>query len=134
VFEHILYSEKAVKEFVRILKPKGILLITAPFWSLTHFAPYHFSAGYNKFWYENCLGDYGFRIEKIKENGGYFNYLHSKIFNLPSVARKYLGKSSLVLRITCIVMAAILKPMIKMDKNSKELLTSGYMIKAIKIQ
>lgn len=42
VFEHIPEPVKAVKEFSRILKPGGILILTAPFCSLTHFAPYYF--------------------------------------------------------------------------------------------
>ena len=41
VFEHIPDPILAIKEFHRLLKPGGKLIITAPFNSLTHFAPYH---------------------------------------------------------------------------------------------
>ena len=45
VLEHIPDPIGAIKEFSRLVKPGGYLLITAPFASLTHFAPYHFASG-----------------------------------------------------------------------------------------
>src|SRR5205085_1455925 len=42
VFEHIPHPAGALAEFARLLKPEGFLLLTAPFCSMTHFAPYHF--------------------------------------------------------------------------------------------
>ena len=40
VFEHLPDPTLAIKEFARLLKSGGTLIITAPFCSLTHFAPY----------------------------------------------------------------------------------------------
>jgi ubiquinone/menaquinone biosynthesis C-methylase UbiE len=54
VFEHIPDAISALKEFNRLLKPGGTMLITAPFCSLTHFAPYHF-CGYSRYWYKHHL-------------------------------------------------------------------------------
>ena len=45
VFEHLTDPLDALKEFKRILKSGGMLILTAPFNSLTHYAPYHFSTG-----------------------------------------------------------------------------------------
>ncbi len=47
VFEHLKEPVLAIKEFARILKPGGFLIVTAPFCSLTHFAPYHFYTGFH---------------------------------------------------------------------------------------
>ena len=44
VFEHLVNPVLAIKEFARLLKPKGKMILTAPFCSLTHFAPYHFAS------------------------------------------------------------------------------------------
>lgn len=132
VFEHIPYPEKAIKEFSRILVSGGVLLLTAPFCSLTHFAPYHFSTGFNRYWYEKCLTDYGFQVEVIEQNGGYFDFLRQEVLRIPSVAETYLIKASFPLRMKCVIMAAALEKLIKKDKKSGELLTFGYMIRAVK--
>lgn len=55
VFEHIPNPELAIKEFSRIIKENGTLLITTPYASLTHFAPYHFYSGFNVYWFESIL-------------------------------------------------------------------------------
>ena len=55
VFEHIPHPAQAMAEFARLLRPGGWLLITAPFCSLTHFAPYHFYTGFSKYFYDHYL-------------------------------------------------------------------------------
>jgi 2-polyprenyl-3-methyl-5-hydroxy-6-metoxy-1,4-benzoquinol methylase len=49
VFEHLPNPIAAIKEFSRLIKDDGFLILTAPFCSLTHFAPYHFYTGFNRF-------------------------------------------------------------------------------------
>ena len=72
VFEHIPDPIAAVKEFSRLLRTGGHLIITAPFCSATHFAPYHFSTGFNRYFYEKHLTENGFVISEINENGDFF--------------------------------------------------------------
>lgn len=55
VFEHLPEPIKAIQEFARLLKPNGHLILTAPFCSLTHFAPYHFYTGFNLIWIMSYL-------------------------------------------------------------------------------
>src|SRR5947209_4444898 len=44
VLEHVPDPVAVIKEFGRLIRPGGYLLLTAPFASLTHFAPYHFAS------------------------------------------------------------------------------------------
>ena len=81
--------EAAVKEFSRLLRPGGALILTAPFCSLTHFAPYHFQTGYNRYFYEDCLEQYGFDIKELEYNGNYFEYIAQELRRIPSVVKKY---------------------------------------------
>lgn len=92
VFEHLPNPVDAIREFSRLLKQDGLLIITAPFCSLTHFAPYHFSSGFNRFYYEKHLPDHGFAIEELTPNGNYFEYIAQEIHRLPSIAERYAGE------------------------------------------
>ena len=44
VFEHLPDALKALDEFGRLLRPGGKLILTVPFASLVHFAPYHYAS------------------------------------------------------------------------------------------
>jgi ubiquinone/menaquinone biosynthesis C-methylase UbiE len=89
VLEHIPDPTKALDEFARLLKPGGTLILTAPFASLTHFAPYHYCSGFNRYWYEHHLNIRGLRIEELTPNGDWFAYCQQEIMRLGSKARQY---------------------------------------------
>ena len=72
VFEHIPHPEKALMEFQRIMKKGGLLILSAPFASWTHFAPYHYCTGFNSYWYRTILKEYGFEVKICKPNGNYY--------------------------------------------------------------
>lgn len=78
VFEHLPNPVEALKEFNRLLKKGGILILTAPFCSLTHFAPYHYSSGFNSYFYEYHLQNLGFRLEEITKNGNFFRIFRAR--------------------------------------------------------
>lgn len=89
VFEHIVEPVNAVKEFARIIRPGGYLIITAPFASFTHFAPFYFANGYSRYWYEEVLGRYGFIIEDFSPNGNYFEFIAQELRRISSMAKRY---------------------------------------------
>jgi len=73
VFEHIPEPIKAMKEFVRICKPGGQILITAPFTSGVHQQPYHFYSGFSPFFYNYLKDTFNLKIIQFKSQGN--NYL-----------------------------------------------------------
>ena len=89
VLEHVSEPTKVIKELTRILKPNGSLIITAPFCSLTHFAPHYYVNGFSKYWYEKICDRYCLDIKEISYNGNYFEYLAQELRRLPLVEHTY---------------------------------------------
>ncbi len=133
VFEHIPEPALAVKEFSRIVRPGGKVIITAPFCSLTHQSPFYFANGYSKYWYEKILTDHGFKIQEISYNGNFFEYMAQEIRRIPNVSKQYLMKNTGIL--TKLQIYFLLRKLHKLsvkDKESQELLCFGLQVVAVK--
>jgi ubiquinone/menaquinone biosynthesis C-methylase UbiE len=133
VFEHLPFPERSLDELHRILKPGGLLILTAPFCSLTHFSPYHYSTGYNSYFYQFHLNRLGYEIEEMSANGDYFSYLAQEIRRIPQVAETYSNQK--VSFFESLVLNQALRLLSKLkdnDKQSSELLCFGYHVKARK--
>jgi len=75
VFEHIPYPIETIKEFSRLLKKNGKLILTAPSNCLRHMDPYFFYSGFTDRWYEKFLKDHGLKLEHISPVGDYYSWL-----------------------------------------------------------
>jgi ubiquinone/menaquinone biosynthesis C-methylase UbiE len=132
VLEHVPDPARVFLEFARLLKKGGTLIITSPFNSLTHFAPYHFSTGFSRYFYETHLKQNNFSVSEITPNGNYFSYLEQEIDRLPHTAKLYarpLTYGDRILRKLCLRMLSTLDAS---DHGSSELLCFGYHVVAKK--
>lgn len=135
VFEHLPEPISALKEFNRLLKDDGILIITAPFCSLTHFAPYHFYSGYNRYFYEKLLPENGFKIIELISNGNYFEYIAQEIRRIQDIAKRYADdRPNIFERYAMKFILTMLERLSKKDRGSEELLCFGYHVLAKKNQ
>ena len=126
VFEHIPNPILAIKEFARLVKPGGYLVLTAPFASLVHFAPYHFYSGFSRYFYEKYLPEYGFHIEDMQFNGNFFEYLSQEILRIDFCRKKYTKKRLNILEKGLLVLVLLLlRKFSKSDKGSSEILCYG---------
>ena len=102
--------------------------------ALTHFAPYHFASGFNRYFYETHLPAAGFEILELTENGNFFEYLAQELRRLPECAQRY-AQATLTEQEQRAVAYALqaLQRCSDHDGGSKELLCFGFHIKARKV-
>lgn len=132
VLEHVLHPEKAIEEMSRLIKKGGRLILTAPFSSLTHFAPYHYDTGFNVYWYREILPLYGLRLIHITAYGDYFQYLAQELHRLEAVANTYCEAAAMTSKLEEDSINAILRMLNRFSANSEgkssQLLCYGYLI------
>jgi len=133
VLEHLPEPSRVFPEFSRLLKSGGSLIITAPFCSLTHFSPYHYGSGFNRYFYEYHLKKNGFDIIEITPNGSFFEFLAQEIMRLPYIAEKYSNyKVGYLDKKILDLVLSLLRRMSRNDQGSQELLCFGYHVLAKK--
>ncbi len=138
VLEHLPEPARAIKEFSRVIKRGGTLIITAPFCSVTHFAPYYFANGYSKYWYEKVLGENGFEIKEVSYNGNFFTYMAQELRHVTAMeetyttrGRRLISRNPLNILATKIILN-LLNRLSKANKGSEEILCFGLHVVAIK--
>jgi ubiquinone/menaquinone biosynthesis C-methylase UbiE len=133
VLEHVPDPLAAMRELSRLLRRDGVLILTAPFCSLTHLAPYHFASGFNRFWYETHLPALGLQIEEIAASGSYFEYLAQELRRLPELMRRYASRTAgLRERIAKRLLLDELAGCAASDAGSAELLCYGFHVRGRK--
>jgi len=69
VIEHLTEPQQMVNECYRVLKPKGVLILTGPFYWPLHEIPDDFYR-FSRYGFENLLNKAGFQEIQIIANGG----------------------------------------------------------------
>lgn len=136
VLEHVPDPVKVVEKIARLVKPGGDILLTAPFSSLTHFAPYHYATGFSSYFYNLHLDRLGCEILEITPNGGYFDFLDQELGRVTGVYKEYIGgRPSFIGRRIIklarkVIQSAAAKDGARDGRNSAQLLTMGWQIHA----
>ena len=78
VFEHIPDPVRAMEKLTKLVKPGGIIIITVPFMSLMHQAPYWFQSGLSPYWFNYWSEKNNLEIINLEVFGDYIDLLQQE--------------------------------------------------------
>ncbi|MCC7303038.1 MAG: methyltransferase domain-containing protein [Bacteroidia bacterium] len=134
VLEHVPDPGRAITELVRVLRSGGQLIITAPFGSLTHFAPFHFTTGFNKYYYQHWMRILGCEILELVPNGNYFEWIAQEVRYAETASKTYgAPKMSLIEKWAQRYFLSYLKRCASASPSSDELACFGFHLIARKL-
>ncbi|NDC04500.1 MAG: class I SAM-dependent methyltransferase [Betaproteobacteria bacterium] len=79
VLEHVPYPNETIREFARLLRDGGRLILTVPSNSLRHMDPFYYYTGFSDRWFEHFLLENGFVIDSLEPIGDYYRFLAVEI-------------------------------------------------------
>lgn len=143
MLEHHPEPIRVVHEFGRILKPGGVLLLTAPLGSGIHQEPYHFYGGYTPYWYEKFLSEAGFGDLRVEANAGFFRLFGQEALRYVQMSAPWRIPANILVRLfwtpvwlALLPVLAILMPLLgcMIDGWDRDRhFTAGYHVKAIRL-
>ena len=82
VLEHIPDPVSVFKKLNELVSDNGYIIITVPFLSLKHQAPFWFSSGLSDYWFEFWAKELGLNVVDLAISGDYIDLMSQEIYRL----------------------------------------------------
>ncbi|MBA7517199.1 Ubiquinone biosynthesis O-methyltransferase, mitochondrial [subsurface metagenome] len=128
VLEHIPYPNETLKEFHRLLKVGGLLILTVPANALRHWDPYFFISGYSNRYFEHILPELGFMDIGIQQAGDYYRWLAIELYRTSRIIERNILNRAILLPAFLFYLWKSQHPTIE----SQNTLCNGYFVTARK--
>jgi SAM-dependent methyltransferase len=94
VLEHVPDPVRAFERICQLLKPNGIVIITVPFLSMMHQAPFWFQSGLSPFWFQKWCELNNLKIVELTIQGDFVDLMSQEISRLFSFSHRtrFIGK------------------------------------------
>ena len=94
VLEHVPDPVRAFEHIAKLIKPDGILILTVPFLSLMHQAPFWFQSGLSPFWFHKWCEVNRLEIVELTVQGDFVDLMSQEVFRLFSFSHRtrFIGK------------------------------------------
>lgn len=79
VLEHVPDPVRALERMSQLVKPSGTLIVTVPFMSFMHQAPYWFQSGLSPYWFDYWLPRFGLVPESLIVTGDYVDFVDQEL-------------------------------------------------------
>jgi len=93
VLEHVPDPVRAFQHCSNLLKPDGLIIVTVPFLSLMHQAPFWFQSGLSPFWFKEWCEANNLEIVELTIQGDYIDLMSQEAVRLFSFSHrtKFIG-------------------------------------------
>jgi SAM-dependent methyltransferase len=95
VLEHVPDPVRAFQHMASLLKPGGYLLVSVPFLSLMHQAPFWFSSGLSPFWFQHWSSESKIDIVDLTVQGDYSDLMAQEVGRLLTFSPRIKGLNRL---------------------------------------
>jgi SAM-dependent methyltransferase len=79
VLEHVPDPIRALERMGQLVKPSGSLIVTVPFMSFMHQAPFWFQSGLSPYWFEYWVPRVGLSITELVVTGDYVDFVDQEL-------------------------------------------------------